>query len=115
MKLYVINLQGQGDTHIKLVSQDSWDALDTGNLTDAMIEDGNTNYSEPEGWVEEFKWLSTPAGRQSGSWENDVALHLPAVSINGETAEFFSLSEYTKFIRNHPEIEIVDEYEGYIY
>ncbi|MNY82393.1 hypothetical protein D3C86_2244610 [compost metagenome] len=50
-----------------------------------------------------------------GSAENDVALSIPAVVIDGKSASFADLSDYTKFIRNHPEITIVEEYEGCIY
>lgn len=114
MDLYLIHLQGQGDTDIRLVRQDGWDALDTGHFTDAMKSDYEVSYEctwgpEEDSMVEELKEMD------SGSAENDIALSLPPVVIDGVSAQFFSISEYTRFLQLHPTINIIAEYEGCIY
>lgn len=114
MKLYLILLSGQGDTHIRLVRKDGWDALDTGVFSDEMKADYVAGYGQPWG-KEQDQMVADLMRMGGGSAENDVALNLPAVIIDGKPAMFYDLSSYSRFIRNHPEIEIVEEYEGYIY
>lgn len=116
MKLYLIMLQGQGDTHIKLVRKDGWDALNNGIFGPALLDDYAAEYHKggpiTRESLEHLKELEKMSG---GSAVNDVALNLPGCQIDGKSASFYDLTTYTTFIRNHPEIEVVDEYAGYIY
>ncbi|MNK33294.1 hypothetical protein D3C87_517740 [compost metagenome] len=114
MELYLIHLSGQGDTDIRLVRKDGWDALDNGVFSDQMKADYEATFGDAWG-EEQDEMVAELMKMGGGSAENDVALSIPAVVIDGKSASFADLSDYTKFIRNHPEITIVEEYEGYIY
>lgn len=114
MKYYVISLQGQGDHEIKLVRQDGWDSLENHLLTVEMREDFKAAYNVPDSSELEDFFISL-RNSNSSSIMNDIALNIPPASHNGEMMHFFSMSEYTDFLRANPKLIIEDEYTGYIY
>jgi len=120
MQLYMITLQGQGDTEVKLVRQDGWDALDNGVFSPelraeylAQYGSGPYNTQSVEEMNAEIDSFASEYGGSSP--DNDVALSLPGATVDGQVCFWQSISEATAFLRAHPEIEILEEYEGYIY
>ena len=116
-KLYMLTLSGQGDTHVKLIDEESWNWIDSAEKL--KFEKGKFSGYLPFPPAIRAR-LDTPddypngAYITSGSAYNDAALQCPAVEINGEEADFFQLKDAMTFIRKH-DVEIVDSFEGCIY
>lgn len=107
--LYCIDLQGQGDTYIILVSPE--------------IHEWVTSDEQPGRKGSESSWYAEDTPEEvkdaneghllrvtSGSFHNDKALSVQAASIPlgpGET--FFNAAALARWAREHPEIEIRDE------
>lgn len=90
-KRYLVILQGQGDTDIKLVTQETWDWIDSPYTGKAEV-------------IPETKTKMTPT---SGSYDNDRALRASGVPFER------TRDAYKWALENS--VEIVDEYIGYIY
>lgn len=122
MKAYCINLNGMGDTEIKLVSEEvfKWITSPSGRPSDntSIWIDKTTpqeviDYHNKDGGVHRF--IETDGIEiTSGSWSNDRALQASPLTINGEEAMFFSLQSILEFCKKY-DIEIIDTYEGSIY
>lgn len=109
IKCYALFLEGQGDTFVTLVNEATWlwvtknapcPQAQKDQLLAVYIKDINKNTTMAE-IEEEIK---------SQKGDNDKAL--TATPDYGEM--FTSLKDYTKFVRKN-NVEIVEEYEGYIY
>lgn len=113
--LYLIALSGQGDMHIKLVNKPMWDWIGSAkpgstppaDVLQELVDYRTKDYGEPpaKGWKPYIT---------CGSAENDAALFATPVEVDGEEATFSSMKSAMAFINKH-NIEIVEEYEGYIY
>lgn len=111
-KLYALVLTGQGDTDIKLVEKDVWDWIMGAKPKQKVpksVLDKLREHQMREGYEEFEEPYITP-----GSPVNDAALYAPAAIVDGKDCQFFSVSEYTKFVKKH-DIDIVDDFEGCIY
>ena len=114
LKLYSITVSGQGDTWITLVTKEIWDWVHDPfgipipqDVIDAHYEDED---DEP-GWT---PYISGTKEKPNSCTYNDAALNAPGVKIDGKRASFVTMRKFTKFIQKY-NIEIVDEWEGYIY
>jgi len=123
-QLFLISLQGQGDTQAALVAQDVFDWIqaprpDFGD--EAEVPDKNCPSSvqakiaiHMAGDIAEG--FSNPPDVTIGSCENDRALvgvNLPE-TVDGVKAGFTHTGDMVDFCREH-NIAIAGEYEGYIY
>ena len=107
---YLVNLSGQGDTFYTLVDQETWDWINgpwpLGNERsgiDPTIPASIKDRLDGEGYI------------TRGSWQNDRALQAPHAIFNGvEIKTFYSVKDLYAFMKDN-DIEIVEEYEGYIY
>lgn len=108
-KCYLILLAGQGDTDIKIVNKDTWDwIMGDGEVPPHQVEAFIKSCHENESEV-----ITEEAAREylnsSGSCDNDKALKCKA-----DFEEFTSMKSAMQYIYKH-DLEVVDEYEGYIY
>ncbi len=104
--LYLTTVSGQGDTFIHLIDKESWDWMHSPfKPCPQAILDRYMEANDEPGWTPNIT---------SGSAVNDAALQIPAVKVDGEDAEFFSIKEVLAFVREH-DIEIIDEWDGCIY
>jgi hypothetical protein len=107
MKAYVIRLEGQGDTVMVLVGKETWEwVTENGPLPQIQIDLAlKDDYrSDEETDKDVIKMLNSQKGH------NDKAL-----SVHPEFGEVFTdLKSYTKFAVEN-KLEIIEEYEGYIY
>lgn len=129
-KLYLISLQGSGYTEVKVVDEETWNWImsenkglphnydNSGPWKDTIIPESiklkiwnNLDNSEKldfKSYDEFGVYLSR------GSWQNDRALIAPAIEVDNKKLLFFSLKDFVNNI-NKENIEILEEYEGYIY
>ncbi len=107
IKAYSVMLSGQGDTFIYLVDEEVWDwILDPLNKkVPQSVIDYQIEESGDPNWTPNIT---------AGTTDNDAALQCAPIKINGEDAFFFGLKEFNKFVREN-KIDIIEEYEGYIY
>ena len=120
IKLYSITVSGQGDTFITLVTKEIWDWVQSPlgvpvpqDVIDNYYEDNSDEDKEDS----EHRWMpdiSNTKGEPNGCTVNDAALAAPGAKIDGKRASFLGMREFTKFIHKYS-VEIVDEWEGYIY
>lgn len=123
-KLYILSLAGQGDVHIRLVEEDCWEWINQlmkkgwktpppQSVLDKKSAQLKAEGEPEEKYSVEVQRFSISYGEffciTSGSGFNDAALTVPAVH------EFYSIKESVDFLTKHPEIEIVDSFEGAIY
>jgi hypothetical protein len=108
-KLYLIVLNGGGDTDIKLVNKDVWDWInspytdDVEKVPDAVVVLDPDQFSAENTREDEDGYCCVCPS----SYDNDRAMGAPGLS-------FWSMKEAMQYIRKH-DIEIIDEYEGYLY
>lgn len=105
-KMFLISLSGQGDVDLKLVTQEVWDWILT------PFNGKGSSYSEvaPKEVQDEMIKHNGKVYDVSvtiGSYENDRALQAPGIS-------FWGHKELIEYVKNN-NIEIVEEFEGYIY
>lgn len=110
MDAYMITLSGQGDTQILLVDKSMWDWV--------MSPDPNVIDPDVLKRVQEFGNMSDCNNGlpyiTAGTAQNDAALQCATIVINGVDACFFKLGKAMAFIKEH-NINIIDEWSGYIY
>lgn len=109
-KLYLLEMQGQGDVEIKFVGKDVWDWMS--KPSSKCPESIQTRHKEYLDGDENYEPLEVDS--KSGSAVNDIALMVPPVKIGKIDAVFFSIKEAMAFVKKH-NIEIVEEWSGYIY
>lgn len=116
MKVYCIDLEGQGDKEIKLVSKEVFDWINSSNL-------GRPENCEDSGWIDQTApqevkdYQAKNDGKvyiTIGSWGNDRALLANPLVINGIEAAFWNTKELVDFCKNQ-DCDIEDSFEGYIY
>ena len=114
--MYLINLQGQGDTYICIVDKNTWDWIENGSeripeyLKENFIEQQLHYGGSIEGIQDELLDLEEEfRDGNSGSIDNDRALF-----VSSCYKTFYSLKEAIDFIKEN-DIDIEDEYQGYIY
>lgn len=112
-KLYLLNLNGGGDTHIILVTEAVWDWICSPYIS--------SQEKVPEAVLLEAKRHESPAFDDEfcnpdedglyyvsmGSYENDRAMGAPGHS-------FWTMKEAFEFIKDN-DIEIIEEFDGYLY
>lgn len=106
LKCYSVMLEGQGDVTIALVNKGTWDWITKGGKVPQNQIDRATKAAQKDG-MESQSYIDDMT---SADGDNDRAL-----SLCPDYGELFTdLKEYTKFaIANN--VEVLDEYEGYIY
>lgn len=113
MKVYLVHLEGQGDTDLKIVDKETFDWI---------------NSDLPEGWSYENPYDSTVPDSQKAkmkkagadgeveiymnSYDNDRAL--AAYPMDGYDSYYDSICDVIHAIKSHGD-ELEDEYNGYIY
>lgn len=129
MNAYILSLEGQGDTHIKIVDKETFDWVISENLGNPNNESGWEDKTCPPN-VRKRAWEDTDASTQSlygsfenfypditiGSPHNDRALFAPAViDENDNKLDFYDDTEaYTNYVTEQG-IHIQDSFEGCIY
>lgn len=115
MDAYLLVMSGQGDRHGKLVDLDVWNWLEDGPITDSMVDDYyhqakvDDHTLTPE--------LARAKLENASSYSiNDKALFIHGSRFDGESYDVygFSIRDLNKFVKKH-DIDIVAEWEGYIY
>lgn len=112
-KLYLINLNGFKDTQITLVNEDVWNWIfspytdDVEKVPESVLLESEkhenvTFDAENMGTDEDGFYCVSP-----GSYENDRAMCAPGHS-------FWSMRDAIDFIKEN-DVEIIDEFEGYLY
>jgi hypothetical protein len=118
-KLYLLNLSGGGDTQLTLVDKETWEWIGSPWPFGAN-SDGGVDPNTPTR-ITTIRETDDPGNGDvfitSGSWENDRALvaSLCGAEFNGQPIETFrTVKALNKFMKDN-DIEIEEEYEGYIY
>lgn len=126
---FMIVLEGGGDVTVKIVDEETFDWLDSPRPK--MVDYGAEDKSCPESvrqraykeYLEaESRWPSRKTKPYedfwpdvtSGSCENDRALFVAALTIDGEQLEFDTVSEAANWCVEHG-VKIAESWEGYIY
>lgn len=119
-KLYMVVLTGQGDTIVTLVNEDVWnwilspynppnprDSAYAEKVPDAVLAEAERH--ECESFYAEYSDMDEDGyyNVSIGSCDNDRALGAPGI-------QFWSIKEAMEFVVTN-DIEIVEEYNGYIY
>jgi len=127
-KYYLIFLQGQGDTQVKVVDQETWDWIFSGyNPPDP--HPGKNSYEDktcPPAILERYKKANGEDAEEPfpcvsvGSTDNDRALYAPGIYFGKRHLEdYTSLSEATDDIMAWKKLlgikHWASTYEGYIY
>lgn len=135
-KVFVVNLQGQGDTHLKVLDQASWDWLFTNEpMPDWMIQtyrkaffesqtpgtvyydrDGSTRTHLTEADFQK-ELASINYGVVEGSYpDNERAMMVPVPSFNGNSFDEYggTIKQLNAFLKAN-QLEIEEEYEGFIW
>lgn len=127
MDMYLISLSGQGDTSLKLVDQETFEWVVSDYLGFRNDPDSRFDKTCPLN-VRKKVWenLSQFDKRDFESFEsfypeiydgseyNDRALFAPALTIDGMNLSFSDALSYSKYITSN-NVNILDEYSGYIY
>ncbi len=116
IKLYSLTMSGQGDTQVTLVTKEIWDWVMSplGRPVPQDVIDYHYEYDDPDddpGWE---PIIAETNGKPNGCTVNDAALNAPGAKVAGERATFIRMSDFSKFVRKH-NIDIVEEWDGYIY
>lgn len=104
-QLYLLVMSGQGDTYVKLVDKETWEWIGDPfkPCPDAVLK----------GYQERNETDDKP-NITTGSAVNDAALQVAPAMVDGEETMFYGVKECMDFCKEH-DIDIVDEWEGYIY
>ena len=129
MKTYLICLTGQGDINLALINEDLWNWISNQSanapdfLIDRLLKEQNEyiegmnqhNHHKQDLYTRETI-LNTEG---PNSWDNDRAANITAISSTDQTdpriVTFSSLVDLANYLKNHPNINVEDEYRGYIY
>lgn len=114
MKAYLIDCRGQGDVHAALVSQETFDWINSfmnfereSTLIDKTVPSRQQECRKKQFGDDEIHITC-------GSYQNDRAMHVVS-DVNGLEGEIFTDAiELQSAIREHG-IVIEDTFEGYIY
>ena len=116
MKVYCIELEGQGDKEIKLVSKEVFNWINSRNL-------GRPDGCNDSGWIDQIAPQEVKDYQAKndgevyitiGSYDNDRALLAPPLTIGEVEAIFFHTRELVDFCKSH-DCDIIDTFEGCIY
>ena len=112
MDFYLINTEGQGDICIDLIEEDIWDFVLNGSASNhiASVKQKYLAYSDEYFTPTEEDWKDLVKEADEGR-QNDVVLGLMILSSH----HFSSTKKFADFVKQNPEINIVDEWYGYIY
>jgi hypothetical protein len=117
MKLYLVETSGQGDINIGLVTEDIWNVMMNGSTAShSDIDSVKAKYlAYSDGFhPTESDWSDffiDHLDSNSDSTPNDRVLQLQFLAQNS----FYSSREFGEWCKQNPEVEIVDEWSGYIY
>jgi hypothetical protein len=118
MKLYLVETTGHGDVNISLVTEDIWNVMMNGSTASHSDIDSvkakYLAYSDKYFHTTESDWSDFfihHLDSNSDSIDNDRVLHLQFLAQNS----FYSSREFGEWCKQNPEVEIVDEWSGYIY
>jgi hypothetical protein len=115
-KYYLIWLQGQGDTHAKVVDEESWNWITEPKLNIPTPQSIIDRYVKAEGDREEIEGFKAT----SGSWKNDRALIVPGIYYKNHHLDSFSdATECMEDVSRWKKLLKIkgweDSFEGYIY
>lgn len=116
MQLYLLVMEGQGDTHTKLVTQNVWDWIQRTDTPGRENDDtGWEDTATPESVLKALRKERSSAFVTSGSFTNDRALlacgdEVPFDEYGGPE----DVVSARKWAKKNGHV-IVDEWEGYIY
>lgn len=126
-KVYLLVLEGQGDINIKIVDTMTYNWITNNDLgrapdTDKYSWDDKTCpveikrkiWEEQSGHYNKCSFEEFKINISSGSYNNDRALMAPVITINDEEGFFWEITKAMKFINKH-NLEVLGEYQGYIY
>lgn len=116
--LYLIRTEGQNSLFLTLVTRGVWRWV-MNPLTVKVPKDIIDGYYEHEECDGKKGWtptISSTRGKPNDCTINDAALQVPGAKIDGAPwrAEFYNMKDCINFVREH-NINIVDEWSGYIY
>lgn len=127
--MYLVVLQGQGDTYIKIVDKEIFDWINKDIDKETLKNGFSIDKSCPisvrlNKWQLEKEYLKKECNSFNdfypivtrGSYNNDKAMFTTGI-INKETDKeliFYSISDALKYIKNN-NINIVNTYEGMVY
>ena len=112
MEVYLISLSGIGESQYKLINKDAWDFIHSPAPEKSMEIELPINLRDD--YKKQYETDDVHILVSVGTPENDKALCVPAIYIDDESAQFFSVEELTEVIKNK-NITILDTYEGCIY
>jgi hypothetical protein len=118
MKLYLVETTGYGDINISLVTEDIWNVMMNGSTASHSDIDSvkakyltfQSDFFRPtdSDWSDFF---FNHLDSNPDSIDNDRVLQLQFLAQNS----FYSIREFGEWCKQNPEVEIVDEWSGYIY
>ena len=118
MKLFLIQTQGQGDLNIDLVTEDVWDVIINGSSADPQniqaTKELYLKYKSPYWTPDEDDWndfIENTIDSDSSSPVNNRALALKQLRVQS----FDSIMYYGKWVLANPNIDVADEWYGYVY
>ena len=118
MKLYLVETTGQGDINIDLVTEDVWNVMMDGpSASQADIDSVEAKYlaySNKYWTPDEDDWsdfFNHHLDQDSDSSDNDRVLHLGFLAQKS----FISSRDFGNWCKENPDVEIADEWSGYIY
>jgi len=130
-KVYLIRLEGMGDSEWKLVDQVAWDYLMAADSADPIppevpaeliraylaahstLMPGEEDFGDRAAQEEDAR-AALAYDLVSSSPVNDIALALPATEFNGQLPEEPSVRCIANFCVKHG-LSLTDEYEGSLY
>ena len=117
MKVYVLILQGGGDTEIKAVDQETWDWI---HGPSGQPKDNRTGWEDPfvpkSQEVLQRKDENWPVNLTSGSYTNDRALYAYSIPAYESVIDnsHKAITKLNAFALKRGD-EIAETWEGYIY
>ncbi len=118
-KVYLVHLSGQGDNHFKLLDKEGWDWLFTNEpMSEAMVAAYcRPGHAKEEALREELTQMNFGVLPEQTSYkDNERAMMVPASIINGLQYDDYggSFKDLKGFLKQN-DLEIEEEYEGYIW
>lgn len=116
MKMYLLHLAGDGDIQLRIVDQETWDWIDSmDKAVPGAITERELAWQKAD-WGDQWDGHVNVSDTCEETSTNDRALAVPPCQHpDGTWMSFVYLKDYVKFLQEHPDIEIVSEYEGVIY
>lgn len=114
--VHVIHLSGQGDTHVKVVTPETYQYVTQGwPIPQAQVEALEEDYKDEGGSLQNLHDASSHGSRNN---DNDRALMVRGDVFNGEQYDQYgssSTAELLAFLKRHCLTVSEDDYDGYIY